>query len=94
MGSSHRIERSVSPRVRPSSYERGGYLALVMDTQTCRESDIVGVRGPKEMAGGCFQRKNLEVWPSGREITWHALSPLVFSRKLEGRDPSRPSVKR
>lgn len=79
MGSSHRIERSVSPRVRPSSYASGGYLARVMDTQTCRESDIVGVRGPKEMAGGCFQRKNLEVWPSGREIIWHALSPLVFS---------------
>lgn len=94
MESSHRIERSVSPRVRPSSYASGGHLARVMDTQTSRESDIVGVRGPKEMAGGCFQRKNLEVWPSGREIIWHALNPLVFSRKLEGRDPSQPSVKR
>lgn len=93
MGSSHRIERSVSPRVRASSYESGGYVARVMDTQRCRESDTAGVRRLK-MAGGCFQRKNLEVWPSGRELIWHALSPLVVSRKLEGQDPSRPSVKR
>lgn len=39
-----------------------------MDTETCRESDIEGVRRLK-MAGGCFQRKNLAVWPSDRELT-------------------------